>query len=229
MLKNLISGSGPPLAFSSTSSAVGTLHLVAVEPAVAGIDGRPLVSLGGRVVVSRLAVVLHPVVRRGAPDEAEQVVVEIEEDRVADHIAVVVAGHELLGLVDGEILKAVDGEIGQQSEGVRAFDVQVRHVVRLVEEAARRAPCMLLVAPVGELARIPRVHVRPDLRVAREVDRAPGLQDVLKASRTHDCEQLLFVDETVGGLASRRAYACRSRRRSFRTLSRACSFVKTPF
>jgi len=38
----------------------------------------------------------------GRPDQAEQLVVEVEEDRVADHVAVRRARDELLRLVDGE-------------------------------------------------------------------------------------------------------------------------------
>ena len=153
----------------------GPLHLVAVELPVAGIDGGALVALRGRVVVSRLAVVLDPVVCRRAPDETEQLVVEVEENGIADDMAVVVAGDELLGLVDGKIVKAVDGKVREQSERVGSLDVEIRHVVRLVEETRCLAPGALLVAPVREFARHARIDIRADLRVAREVDRAPGL------------------------------------------------------
>src|SRR4029077_1373722 len=101
------------------------------------IDGGALVALRRGVVVSRLAVVLDPVVRGRAPYETEEIVVEVEENGIADDIAVVVAGDELLGLVDGKIVKAVDGKIRQQPERVGSLDVEIRHVVRLVEETGR--------------------------------------------------------------------------------------------
>ena len=65
-----------------------TLHLVAVDPAVVRVHRSALVALDRRVVAAGLAVVLHPVVRRRAPDEVEELVVEVEEDRVADDVAV---------------------------------------------------------------------------------------------------------------------------------------------
>ena len=129
MLKNLISGSGPPLIFSSSLERGGALHLVAVEPAVVRVHGRALVALDRGVVVAGLAVVLHPVVRRRSPDEVEEILVEVEEDRVADHVAVVVAGDELLGLVDLERREAVDTGVREQLERIRALDVHVGHVV----------------------------------------------------------------------------------------------------
>ena len=68
-------------------------------------------------------------------DQIEFVLVEIKENRVADHVAVVVARDELLRLIDLEILEAVDAEIGEHLERVGALDVEIRHVVRLVEQA----------------------------------------------------------------------------------------------
>ena len=54
------------------------------------------------------------------------------------------------------------------------------------KSAARLAPRDLLVAPVRELGGDRRVDVRPDLRVARQLDRAAGgLDGVLEASRGH--------------------------------------------
>ncbi len=175
MLKNLIVRQRSAIDLLQHLERVGSLHLVAVELAVARIDGGALVALRRRVVVSRLAVVLDPVVCRRAPDETEQIVVEVEENGIADDIAVVVAGDELLGLVDGKIVKAIDGKIRQQPERVGSLDVEIRHVVRLVEETGCLAPGPLLVAPVREFARHARIDIRADLRVAREVDRAPGL------------------------------------------------------
>ena len=50
------------------------------------------------------------------------------------------------------------------------LDVQIGHVVRLIEERAGLAPGTLLVAPVRELAGHLRIDVRPYLRVAHQLD-----------------------------------------------------------
>ena len=77
-----------------------TLHLEAIDLPPAGrVGGGALVTLDGHVVVAGLGVELHPVVRGRTTDEAHPVLVEEEEDRVADDVAVVIAGDELLGLV----------------------------------------------------------------------------------------------------------------------------------
>ena len=114
------------------------LHLVAVELAPPRrVHGGALVALDRHVVAAGLGVVLHPVVGGGTSDEAHAVFVEEEEDPVADHVAVVVAGDELLGLVHREVLEGVHAERGEQPDHVGALDVEVGHVVRLVEEGAR--------------------------------------------------------------------------------------------
>ncbi len=164
-----------------------TLHLEAIDLPPAGRVGRSaLVTLDGYVVVPGLGVELHPVVRGRATDEAHAVLVEEEEDRVADDVAVVVAGDELLGLADLEARERVDAEVGEQADDVRAFEVEVGHVVRLVEERGGLAPRDLLVHPVRELARDGRVDIRPDLRVARHLDRAADrLQLLLQTPVRH--------------------------------------------
>jgi hypothetical protein len=51
-----------------------------------------------------------------------------------------------------------------------AFDDQLVHVMRLIEQDGRLAPRDLLVAPVRELRRDDRVDVHADLRVAQKLD-----------------------------------------------------------
>ena len=93
---------------------------------------------------------------------------------------------ELLRLVHPEVLEPVDAEVGEQPDHVRALDLEVGHVVRLVEEGARLHPGDLLVPPVRELGRHRGVDVRPDLRVARHLHRAAGrLQLLFQALVTH--------------------------------------------
>ena len=120
---------------------------------------------------------LQPVHAGHASHEQQLVLVEIEEDAVADDVAVVTARHHLLGLVRLEIRKAVDGRVRDQLERIRSLDGEFRHVMRLVEQHRGLAPCTLLVAPVGELVRDDRIDIRSDLRVAQHLDRVAGLLD----------------------------------------------------
>ncbi len=174
---------------------VRALNLVPVEPAATGrVDRRPLVALHTDVVPTGLGVVLHPVVRGRTAHEDDAVLGHAEEDPVADHVPVVVAGDELLRLVDGEALEAVDAELREQRDDIGALDVQVGHVVRLVEQRAGLPPGALLVAPVGELTRHLRIDIRPDLRVARQLDGAADrAQHVLQTAMTH--RRLLLVPD----------------------------------
>src|SRR5690606_2055828 len=74
---------------------------------------------------------------------------------------------------------------------VRSLHVHVGHVMRLIEQSARLAPGALLVAPVRKLGRDHRKRVRPDLRVAQQLDRVTdGTQQVFQALVTHSCSYL---------------------------------------
>ncbi len=174
------------------------LHLVAEEPARALVDERALVALGGRLVLAAFDVVLHPVERRGPSDEAQLVGLEVEEDGVADDVAVVVAGDELLGLVHLERGETVDTEIRQHLERVRALDVEVRHVMRLIEERARGSPGCLLVSPVRKFRRHHGERVRTDLRIPQHVHGVPGLlQCCLQVLFCHDCAHVLPCNDVT--------------------------------
>ena len=171
MWKNLISGTGLPGDLLHHLERVGTLDLIAIGLAAALVLRRSLVASGGGVVAARLEVELHPVGHRRAADDVERVLAEVEEDRVADHVALGVAAHDLLAGVDLERLEAVHADVGQQLQRVGPLDVQVRHVMRLVEERARFAPRALLVAPVGELVLHHRKGIGTDLGIAQQVHR----------------------------------------------------------
>ena len=88
---------------------------------------------------------LDPVGGRSAADEHELVLLQMEQNAVADHIAVVGARHELLGAVDGEFAKLLigrDGRAASSASGPSMIDVD--HVVGLVEENGALAPGTLL-------------------------------------------------------------------------------------
>jgi hypothetical protein len=115
----------------------------------------------------------------------------VEQDPVADDVAVVVRRRELLGAVDREIREAVAAQIGEHLHRVRAFDVLLDHVVRLVVEHRGLLPRKLLVAPVGELARHHRVDVSADLRIAQHGDGvAGGAQHLLQVLHRFLLKQL---------------------------------------
>ncbi len=111
-----------------------------------------------------------PVQRRGAANQVEAVFGEIEQDDIADHMAVVAARDELLGLVDREALEAVDAQVVEQLEGVGPFDQQVGHMIGLVEQDAGLLPGPLLVTPVGEFRRHAGIDVWSGRLVAQQVD-----------------------------------------------------------
>ena len=149
---------------------VGPLNLEAVVAADDGLaSGAPrrAVVLRRRDVESAgLGVELNPVRRRRAPDEQQAVLGQVEQNAVADDVAVIRARNELLGAIDGEALEAVGRQIREQLQGIRALDVLLDHVVRLVEQDAGVSPRALLVAPVRVLGRDDRIHVGADLRIA---------------------------------------------------------------
>src|SRR5271165_569250 len=64
------------------------------------------------IVASGFAVVLNPIVNRGTPNEIEQILVEIKENYIANHVAIVVACDELFCLVGFEFIEAVYAYMG---------------------------------------------------------------------------------------------------------------------
>ena len=153
------------------------LQLVAVKhrrarPAV----DRVVVALDRHVPVARRHVVLQPVGDRRVTHHVEQVLLQVEEDRVADEVAVGVDRDVLLGLARAEVRERVDAEAAQQPQRVGAAQEQVGHVMRLVEQHAGGPPRALLGAPVGELGRDGE-GVRPRGRLAQQFHRRPGALD----------------------------------------------------
>ena len=112
---------------------VRSLDLEAVVAARDGLAAR----MRGRAVIANevdleaagLAVELQPVHRGRAAHEQQLVLVEVEQDAVADDVAVVAGRHHLLGAVDREIREAVDRGVRAQLERIRALDGELGHVV----------------------------------------------------------------------------------------------------
>ena len=128
----------------------GTLDLVAVQDRIALPIERVVVAPDAHVVAARCGVKVQPVDRRRNADGLVLVLLEVKENVVADDVAVVVDGDELLGHVDRKFRDTIDGKATDQLQRVGAFDVQVGHVMRLVEDDRGAAPRHLLVAPVRE-------------------------------------------------------------------------------
>ena len=174
MWKNLTSGTGPPLSFSRTVLRVRALDLVAIVIAVhrlaLGVARRAVVAAHLDVEAAGLCVELHPVHRRRTAHEIELVFGVVEHDDVADDVAVVAQGSELLGAVGHATLEGIARQVVQHLEGVGPGHQQFRHVVRLVEQDGRIAPRLLLVAPVAELRRHLRIDVRPDPRIPQQIN-----------------------------------------------------------
>ena len=136
-----MSAMGPPFSFSITWAAFGPLdleavHCVRVTAAPIGRDGERSSRTSSTFQSPVSTMELDPVHGRHTADELVLVLLVVEQDAVADHAASVVRcnGHELLGHVQREILEGVDPEVGDQLERVRTLDVEVRHVVGLVEQ-----------------------------------------------------------------------------------------------
>jgi hypothetical protein len=109
-----------------------------------------------------------------APHENHLVLFQVKQDTVADYIAVIAAGSELLGSIDRELGKCIEAKVGDELECIRSLDVKIRHVVGLVKENTALAPGALFVAPVRVLGGDNRVDVGSDLRIAEHVHRIPG-------------------------------------------------------
>lgn len=144
-------------------SAEGLLHqllgqrpldLVAEQRGVAAAraEGGGRVDGEGDVVTALLPVVLDPVLRGGNPAEQVRVLGLAGQDAVRDDVALLRHRHVLLGLPDGEVLEVVGAVVGEQAGGVGAFDPQVVHVVREVEEGDALVPRVLLLPPARVLA-----------------------------------------------------------------------------
>jgi hypothetical protein len=104
------------------------------------------------------------------PHEVESIFIEIKENRIANHIAIMVTRNELLGLIDFEVFEAIDTQIREQFEGVRTLHVKIGHVVGLVEKRAGLLPRTLLISPVRKLGPDHRKGIWSYLGITQQLD-----------------------------------------------------------
>jgi len=80
------------------------------------------------VVVARLKMVLDPI-DRAVANEIEFVLVEIEQDTIADEISIFVTRNQLLCLSWPKPFEAVSSQIGEQLKRVGSLHIEVSHVM----------------------------------------------------------------------------------------------------
>src|SRR5215469_320227 len=143
---------------------VRPLDLVAVMLANHSLSarnrGRAVIGFGREVVAAGLRLELKPIRGGGAADEFELVFLQVKENAIAYDKAVVAAGDELLGAVDGKLREAVDREMGEHLQSVRTLDINFHHMVGLVEKDASFASGALLIAPIGVFGGNHRINIR---------------------------------------------------------------------
>ena len=93
------------------------------------VESTIVVPFRGDVVPAFFDVELHPVVGRRSADDVDFVFFEEKQNRIANDVAVVIAGNKLLALVGLEILNRVDTQIRQQFDDIRALNIEVCHMV----------------------------------------------------------------------------------------------------
>ncbi len=131
--------------------------------------------------LSALEIEPDPVDQNVVADQDESVgaLRVIEQDAVADQVAVLVDTDQLLRDPGAEVLEGVGRDLDQSRDDIRTVQEQLRHVVALIHEGNRRAPGALLVTPVGELGGDRKSDGRPIL-VAKKLDSVSDSRDRLR-------------------------------------------------
>ena len=151
------------------------MNLVAVASAnhrfSAGIGGRPVVLGGGDLESAGFGLELDPTGGRRASDKHQLVGLQVKQDSVADHMAVVAAGSELFGSVHWKLGETIEPEIRSQLHRIGPFHVHVGHVVGLVEKNAGVSPGALFIPPVAVFGGNHGIDISAYLRITQEVNR----------------------------------------------------------
>jgi hypothetical protein len=132
-------------------------------------------------------------VRRGAADERDEVVLEEEEDRVADHVAVGFVQTNCFALPTAAFSNGVHAERREQAGSCRGRRCTGRSCGVTGRTVRRLAPRHLLVAPVRELGGDGGVDVGADLGVSRQVDGALLREQVFAGSGASRRDLLLLL------------------------------------
>ena len=90
-------------------------------PTWPGVVDRAVIAFNLHVITSRFGVKLHPIGNNRAADQDHLVGLQAERDRVANNLAIIIAGQYLLRFIPSETLEAVDRDIRQQPDDVGAF------------------------------------------------------------------------------------------------------------
>ena len=207
MLKNFSSGAGPPSAFSITAIAFGPWTWNRYDLR------RPSVRIAQRwssstvdVVAAGLRVVGDPVQRRRAADEVERVLAEVEEDHVADHVALRRAPGRSASPCRPRSPRSCSRR-GRRAASARPGPATARSAMWYdwLKSTQVCLPGGLLVPPVRVLGRDARVDVRAGLRVAQELDRA---LDACRAGLPGSDQLIVFLPFGHGRRLSAAAASC---------------------
>src|SRR5580658_2228203 len=110
---------------------------------------------------------------RRTADKIEFVFVQIKKDGIPNYVSIMVTRNKLLSLIHLEILIAIYAQVRQQFERVWTLDIEIRHVVRLVEQSAALLPGALFIPPVSEFGAHHWKGIGSNLRITQPFHRAP--------------------------------------------------------
>ena len=163
---------------------------------------RAVVEFEVNVVAAVLGLEAKPVGCRRTADVNELFLGQVENYAVTDDMAVWRGRDILLGLVDRKSLHGVGGRVGQQLERVFAPQVQIHHVMGLVEKYHAVLPGPLFHAPVVKFGRDDRIDIRSDPRVAQHADNvALAGQYLLQVGWSHELPLLCLPGVSAAGVA----------------------------
>src|SRR5699024_10708093 len=136
----------------------GPLELVPIELRGTFTHGRAVVAADFDIVVTSLSMVVHPIDGRRDTNGTVFFIIKVEQNVIPDDIAIVIYSNELLGLINREVFHRVDGQILDQTQGIRVFEIEIDHVMRLIVDDRGTAPGQLFIAPIRRLRSKPRYH-----------------------------------------------------------------------
>ncbi len=150
--------------------SIRSLNLVAVTNTSDRLPhrtrGRPVVIYHFNIVAACLGMKSNPVGSWCPPHEKQSILLQMEKNSIANHIAIVATRHKMLGFVNGEVLETIDRQIGEQFEGIGTLNIYIHHMVRLIVKNASLPPGQLFVTPICELGRDHGIDIGAYLRIS---------------------------------------------------------------